>query len=138
MPTWLSECQGISATFCPMLKVYSTIVEYNDARLVMLAGLVCVLASYTALSLAVKPAPAEKIRYPWLIAAGVAVGSGGWAAYLILLLGFQPGTSFAFQLNLTALALGVGIVGSCIGLFLARRTDLMPLGGAIVGFAIAA
>jgi NO-binding membrane sensor protein with MHYT domain len=121
-----------------MLKIYSTIVEHNDVGLVIVAGLVCVLASYTALSLAVKPAPAEKIRYPWLIASGVAVGSGGWAAYLILLLGFQPGASFAFELTPTVFALAVGIVGSCIGLLLARGTDLMPVGGAIVGFAVTA
>lgn len=121
-----------------MWKIYTTIFEYNDARLVVLAGLVCVLASYTALSLAVKPAPAEKIRYPWLIAAGVSAGSGGWAANLILLLGYQPGASFAFELNPMAIALCVGIAGSCMGLFVARRTDVMPLGGVIVGLSIAA
>ena len=75
-----------------MLKIYSTIVESNDV-LVVLAGLLCVLASYTALSLAVKPAPAEKIRYPWLIAAGVAWAAEG-GRYLILPL-ISAGATFA-------------------------------------------
>jgi len=57
---------------------------------------------------------------------------------LILLLGFQAEAPFAFAFVPTAIALVVGTVGSCIGLFIARRTDLMPLGGAIVGFSIAA
>src|SRR3954466_6735264 len=121
-----------------MLETYYHLAASQEFVLDLIAGLVCLLAAYTALSLAVKPAPAEKIRYPWLIAAGVAVGCGGWAAYLLLLLGFQPGAQFAFQFGPTAVALAVGTVGSCIGLFVARRTDLMPLGGAIVGFAIAA
>jgi signal transduction histidine kinase len=121
-----------------MSETYYHLVVSQTFGLDLLAGLVCFLAAYTALSLAVKPAPAERIRYPWLIAAGVAAGAGGWAAYLILLLGFQSGVPFAFELGPTAVALGVGTVGSFTGLFVARRTDLMPLGGAIVGFAIAA
>jgi signal transduction histidine kinase len=121
-----------------MLRIYYHLAASQAFALDLIAGLVCLLAAYTALSLAVKPGPAERIRYPWVIAAGVAVGFGGWAAHLILLLGFQPGVPFAFKFGPTAVALAVGTVGSWIGLFVARRTDLMPLGGAIVGFAIAA
>jgi signal transduction histidine kinase len=115
-----------------------SIFAYQDLGLAMIAGLVCLLAAYTAFSLAVKPAPAEKMRYPWLIAAGVSVGCGAWTAYLILLFGYQPHIPFGFDLVPTVIALVIGTVGSCGGLFVGRRTDLMPLGGAIMGFSIAA
>lgn len=121
-----------------MIDIYSYVSEIDRIGLIWVATLFCVLAAYTAFSLAVKPAPAEKVRYPWLIAAGVAIGSGAWAAHLIMLLGHQSEVQFAFALGPMVLALIIGIVGSGIGLLLARDSDQMPLGGAIIGLAIAA
>ena len=112
-----------------------SILASQDTGLIVIASLVCFLAAYTAFSLAVKPAPAEKIRYPWLVAAGVSVGCGAWAAYLILLFGFQPGVPFAFALGPIIFVLAIGTLGSVIGMFLARRHDQMQLGGTVVGLA---
>ena len=58
-----------------MIDVYSYVTENDRIGLIWVAALFCILAAYTAFSLAVKPAPAERVRYPWLIAAGVATGS---------------------------------------------------------------
>jgi len=120
-----------------MIEAYYYVTEFDRIGLIWVAGLFCVLAAYTAFSLAVKPAPAEKVRYPWLIAAGVAIGSGAWAANLILLLGHHSDVQFAFEFGPMVLALVIGIVGSGTGLLLARDRDQMPLGGTIIGIAIA-
>jgi signal transduction histidine kinase len=121
-----------------MIDAFIYVTDFDRVGLIWVAALFCVLAAYTAFSLSVKPAPAEKVRYPWLIAAGVAVGSGAWAANLILLLGHRTDVQFAFALLPMVLALIVGIVGSGTGLLLARNKDQMPLGGTIIGLSIAA
>jgi signal transduction histidine kinase len=102
-----------------------------------LATLMSALAAYTLFSLAVKSAPAQKMRYPWLIAAAVAIGCGAWVADLIMLFQFQRQNVTLDLLPIT-LALVVCVVGSGIGLFVGRHHDRMQVGGAIVGLSIVA
>src|SRR5258708_5456163 len=120
-----------------MLKVYSTIVQYHDARLVVLAGLVCLLGCYTAFSMMTR-LYAQRSRFPWVIAAAVATGCGAWATHSIALLAFRPGVAVAYDVGATVISGLFAVVGCGIGFHVARSTERMALGGAIVGFAIAA
>ena len=72
-----------------MLKLYGTIVQYHDARFVVLAVLVCLLACYTAFTMMAR-LYAHRSRYPWVVAAAVVTGCGAWATHSIVLLAFQP------------------------------------------------
>ena len=120
-----------------MLRVYSTVVEQHDLRLVILAVLICFLGCYTAFSMMTR-LYAPSSRYPWVVAAAVVTGCGGWATHSIALLAFQPGVPIGYDIGLTVLSGVIAVLGSGIGFYVARSTERMALGGAIVGFAIAA
>ena len=118
-----------------MLKVYHTLVDLHDARLVVLAVGVCLLACYTAFSMMAR-LYSPQARYPWVIAAAVVTGCGAWATHSIALLAFQPGVPVAYDVGMIVVAVIVAILGCGIGFYVARTSESMALGGAIVGFAI--
>jgi signal transduction histidine kinase len=121
-----------------MSRVYQSLVEQHETGLVLLAALVCFLACYTAFSLVVRPNGTEWNRTPWLIAAAVVTGCGAWAAHAIQLLAFRPEIAASYDPLLTVLSGVVAIAGCGLGFHVARTTDRMALGGAIIGAAIAA
>jgi len=118
-----------------MLKLFGTIFENHDARLVVLAALVCLLACYTAFTMMAR-LYAQRSRYPWVMAAAVVTGCGAWATHSIALLAYQPGVAVAYDVGLTVLSGLIAVVGCGLGFYVARSTERMALGGAIVGFAI--
>ena len=81
------------------MDLYEYIIESPRIGLIFIAALVCFLAAYTVFSLAIKTGTAEKLRYPWLIAAGVALSCGAWAVNLIMLLGYQTQVPFTFEMG---------------------------------------
>jgi signal transduction histidine kinase len=118
-----------------MLQALSTLIQYHDARLVGLAFLVCLLTNYTAFTMMARLAT-QRSRYPWVIAASVVTGCGAWATHSIALLAFKPGVPVAYDVGLTVVSGLIAVLGSGLGFFVARSTERMALGGAIVGFAI--
>jgi signal transduction histidine kinase len=120
-----------------MHKLYATVVQLHDIRFVALAGLVSLLACYTAFTMMAR-LYAHRSRYPWVIAAAVVTGCGAWATHSIVLLAFQPGVPAAYNVGLTVVSGLVAVLGCGLGFFVARGTERMALGGAIVGFAIGA
>jgi signal transduction histidine kinase len=123
---------------CLMQRVLNVLTELHDPAPLVLAGLICLLATYTTLTLIIRACGSLRARYPWLIAAAVVIGCGAWATHLIALLGFHPGVAIGYHTGITILSGLIGIFGAGVGLFLARGTDRMPLGGAVIGFAISA
>jgi len=120
-----------------MLRVYNTIFEHHDLQLAALAGLVCLLACYTAFSVMTR-LHVRRAGYPWAIASAAVTGCGAWAAHSIALLAFAPGVPVAYDARTMVLAAAVAVAGSGIGFCIARDTEQMALGGAIVGFALSA
>ena len=120
-----------------MLRLYDTIVHDHDARFVVLAVLVCLLACYTAFTMMAR-LYAHRSRYPWVIAAAVVTGCGAWATHSIVLLAFHPGVPVAYDVGLTVISGLIAVAGCGVGFYVARGTERMALGGAIVGFAIGA
>jgi signal transduction histidine kinase len=120
-----------------MLRLYTTIVQLHDARFVVLAIMVCLLASYTAFTMMAR-LYAHRSRYPWVIAAAVVTGCGAWATHSIVMLAFQPGVPVAYDVGLTVISGLIAVTGCGLGFYVARGTERMALGGSIVGFAIGA
>ena len=120
-----------------MLEVFGTVVQSHDARLVVLACGVCLLACYTAFSMMAR-LYASQSRYPWVVAAAVVTGCGAWATHSIGLLAFRPGVAVAYDVGMTVISGVVAVMGCGLGFYVARTSERMALGGAIVGFATGA
>jgi len=124
-----------------MLRVYSCITQQHDLRLVALAGLICLLASYTAFSLAGRAVEApRRLRLAWIMTAGVATGSGVWATHFIAMLAFQPDMPVTYALDRTILSIVIAALVSGLGLTIAMAPWLATriLGGLIIGAGIGA
>ena len=122
-----------------MLRVYGCITNQHDLRLVILAGLICLLACFTAFSLMTRAAtPKVSSRYAWLGATAVVTGCGVWATHFIAMLAFQPGLPVSYDIGLTALSVLIAVGVSGVGFFISLDTNRAALGGAIVGVAVGA
>jgi diguanylate cyclase (GGDEF)-like protein len=124
-----------------MFRVLSCLAVEHDLRLVVLAGIVCFLASIAAVSLFHRAkATSGRARALWTATAGAATGSGIWATHFIAMLAYEPGTSIAYGIGLTSLSLLAAASVTAIGLGVAiygRPPWNTPLGGAIVGGGVA-
>jgi diguanylate cyclase (GGDEF)-like protein len=124
-----------------MFRVLSCLTVEHDLRLVVLAGIVCFLASTAAVSLFHRATATNgRARAMWTVTAGAATGSGIWATHFIAMLAYEPGTSIAYGIGLTLLSLIAAASVTAIGLGIAiygRSPWNMPLGGAVVGGGVA-
>jgi diguanylate cyclase (GGDEF)-like protein len=124
-----------------MFRVLSCLAVEHDLRLVVLAGIVCFLASTAAVSLFHRAKATDgRARALWTITAGAATGSGIWATHFIAMLAYEPGTPIAYGIGLTSLSLVAAATVTAVGLGVAiygcSRWNA-PLGGAIVGGGVA-
>ncbi|MBD2127091.1 ATP-binding protein [Microcoleus sp. ZQ-A2] len=113
-----------------------------DFRLVGLAFIIAVIASYTALNLAgqVKSASGQT-RFKWLIGGAVAMGTGIWSMHFVAMLAFNLPQPVAYDVRMTLLSLLDAILYSGLALLLVSRPTLSPMrllsGGVFMGLAIA-
>src|ERR1700730_16383844 len=118
-----------------MFRVFNCLSTEHDWRLVILAGIVCFLASVAAVSLFHRArATAGRVRATWLVIAGVATGCGIWATHFIAMLAYEPGVATAYDIGLTALSFVAAAVVTCAGLSFAvcgRSRFAAHVGGAI-------
>ena len=86
-----------------MFRVFSCLTGEHDWRLVVLAGLVCLLASLVAVSLfhRARAGRESRSRHAWLLLAGAATGCGIWATHFIAMLAYQPSVPVAYNIGLT-------------------------------------
>jgi methyl-accepting chemotaxis protein len=124
-----------------MFRVLTCLTAEHDLRLVVIAGLICFLASYTAINLFGRArALAGEARAIWILAAGAATGCGIWATHFIAMLAYDPGISIAYNITLTAFSLLLAVIITGLGLTLAvqvSRTWSGVVGGCIVGMGVA-
>ncbi|MDI6025482.1 EAL domain-containing protein [Corticibacterium sp. UT-5YL-CI-8] len=125
-----------------MLTIYNCIVYDHDLRLVLLAVVVCTLASFAAISLlnhVRKSSGAARLQ--WLAVSAASIGFGIWATHFIAMLAFSPEITVAYSVGLTVLSLllAIGLTGAGMGLAVSRTDSYAYLaGGAIIGTGIAA
>jgi diguanylate cyclase len=124
-----------------MLKVYTCIVEEHDLRLVVLAALICTLASFTAIGLLHHVRHSTgRMKKIWLGVVATSSGFGIWATHFVAMLAFSPGIPSGYNIALTALSLVAAIILTGFGFAVALSRTLPAanwLGGAIVGGGIA-
>src|SRR5712691_3288606 len=124
-----------------MFRVFSCLTGEHDLRLVVLAGIVCLLASLVAISLFHRArATGGRARALWLALAGAATGCGIWATHFIAMLAYEPSVAVAYDIGLTGLSLVAAAAVTFLGLTAAVRIGgrwAAPLGGAIVGAGVA-
>ena len=124
-----------------MFRVLTCLGSEHDLRLVLLAGCVCFLASFVAVSLFRRArATKRRVRLGWLALAGAATGCGIWATHFIAMLAYEPGVAIAYDITLTLLSLALATVITATGLTVAvgNPKGWRPeVGGAIIGGGIA-
>lgn len=124
-----------------MYRVLTCLTVEHDWRLVVVAGIVCFLASLTAISLFNRAAVSSgRARAGWIATAGGAAGCGIWATHFIAMLAYDPGTSIAYNLVRTALSLliAVAVTGSGLAIAVYSQSRWAAwLGGAVVGAGVA-
>jgi diguanylate cyclase len=125
-----------------MYKIYDCIAYAHDLRLVGLAAVICVLASFTAINLLHHARKSHgHMRSVWLTVSAISTGFGIWATHFIAMLAFTPGIPSGYNITLTILSLVAAILltGAGLGVALAPNWRHGPwIGGSIVAGGIAA
>ena len=125
-----------------MFQIYNCLTTEHDLRLVLVAALICLLASLTAVSIfQLARTYWGRQRAVWLITAGLATGCGIWATHFVAMLAYDPGITIGFDIGLTTASFFVATIITTIGLGVAvylpyRGAGL--IGGGIIGGGIAA
>ena len=115
-----------------MYRVFACLGGEHDWRLVVLAGVFCLLASLVAISLFQRArASRQRVLLPWLLLAGAAAGCGMWATHFIAMLAYEPGVAVAYDIELTILSLFATAVVTTAGLIVAAKVPrwTAPAGG---------
>jgi len=124
-----------------MYRVLTCLTTQHDWRLVVVAGLVCFLSSLVAINLFHHTRSITKAnRTSWILAAGIAAGSGIWATHFIAMLAYDPGIGVAYDLKLTVLSLIAAAGITSLGLAIAANGSPPwgpAIGGGIVGAGVA-
>src|SRR3979411_315319 len=125
-----------------MLKIYNCIATAHDLKLVALAALICVLASFAAINLLHHARKShDHMRGVWLAGSAISTGFGIWATHFVALLAFAPVIPSGYNVILTILSLVAAILLTGVGLAVSLAPNWRHgpwLGGAIVGGGIAA
>jgi diguanylate cyclase (GGDEF)-like protein/PAS domain S-box-containing protein len=125
-----------------MFKVYNCIAYAHDLRLVGLAAVICILASFAAINLLHHARKASgRMRSVWLGVSAISTGFGIWATHFVAMLAFTPGIPSGYNIMLTILSLVAAIVLTTAGLAVSLVPDWRHgpwIGGAIVAGGIAA
>ena len=82
-----------------MLYVLGCITQQHDLRLVVLAGVLCLFACATAMSLMARARAAAAIIAPamWLAAAGLVAGCGIWGTHFVAMLAYRAGFPVSYD-----------------------------------------
>ncbi|HTE93369.1 MAG TPA: EAL domain-containing protein, partial [Bradyrhizobium sp.] len=125
-----------------MFRIYNCVAYAHDLRLVGLAALVCVLASFAAINLLRHARKSHgDMRGLWLAVSAISTGFGIWATHFIAMLAFTPGIPSGYNIVLTILSLVAAILLTGAGLAVSLTPNWRHgpwIGGAIVAGGIAA
>jgi len=120
-----------------MLRIVGCITEQHDIRLVLLAGLLCLCACATTMSMIGRARVAYGwTQIAWLAAAGFVAGSAIWATHFVAMLAYNVGVPIGYDALLTFLSAVVAMVVCAVGFGLALGRVGPLFGGAVAGSAI--
>jgi diguanylate cyclase (GGDEF)-like protein/PAS domain S-box-containing protein len=118
-----------------LLRVYTCIVHEHDLRFVVVAGLICGLAAFTAFSIFERARFSENRRLAWLALAGFVSGTGIWSTHFVAMLAYQPDLPIGYDVPRTLLSIAAAVLLTGAGWGIAARggRGFTLLGGAIIG-----
>ncbi len=124
-----------------MFQIYNCLTTQHDWRLVLIAALVCLVASLVTITLFRRAkATSDRARIVWLIIAGAVSGCGIWTTHFIAMLAYDPGVATGYDISLTLLSLLIAAVVTGLGLAAAVYGSNpwgSAAGGALVGAGVA-
>jgi diguanylate cyclase (GGDEF)-like protein len=124
-----------------MFRVLTCLTDEHDWRLVLLAGLVCFVASVVAVNIFHRAIASQaRTRLIWIAIAGASIGYGIWATHFIAMLAYEPSVSTGYGVALTGLSLAVAMMLTSGGFGFsvnALGRWRAPIGGGIIGAGIA-
>ncbi len=122
-----------------MYRVLDCLSGQHDYRLVGVAAVVCILASFAAFWLYPSAKARTGVRR-WLLVllAGACTAAGIWTTHFVGMLAYDAGLPVNYDLILTIASLLIAIIGTTAGfaLMTGRRVVLAALGGAVIGLGI--
>ena len=111
--------------------------QHYQNWLVLVSVLVAILASYTALTLALRIRVASKQVAPaWLIGGGAAMGIGIWSMHFVGMLALTLPIEIAYDVGITLLSMVIAIVVSTFALHIASRQQVRRAALVSAGFAM--
>jgi two-component system sensor histidine kinase/response regulator len=93
----------------------------HDMSLVWLSFAMAILASYTALDLALRVKALKQVRWLWLIGGAIAMGVGIWSMHFIAMLAFHLPVAVHYDLATTLLSLLYAVFASFLALGVLSR-----------------
>lgn len=124
-----------------MFRVFSCLTDEHDWRLLVLAVLVCLVASIVAVSIFHRAiATRARTRWIWIAIAGAAIGYGIWATHFVAMLAYEPGVTTDYGIVLTASSLAAAMLLTSVGFGVAvgaTGRGRAAAGGGIIGGGIA-
>ena len=113
--------------------------QHYQHWLVLVSILVAILASYTALTLALRIRVASRQVAPvWLVGGGVAMGIGIWSMHFVGMLALMLPIEIAYDVSVTLLSMLIAIVVSTFALHIASRKQVGRTALVGAGFAMGA
>jgi NO-binding membrane sensor protein with MHYT domain len=111
--------------------------QHFHSWLVVVSLLVAILASYTALTLALRIRDATRQVAPvWLIGGGVAMGIGIWSMHFVGMLALKLPIEIAYDVRMSLLSMVIAIVLSTFALHIASRQQVSRAALISAGFAM--
>src|SRR5918999_2737135 len=99
--------------------------QHYHPGLVLVSLVVAILASYTALTLALRIRSASGwAARAWLLGGGLAMGIGIWAMHFVGMLALSLPIPIAYDIPITAASMVIAIAVSTFALHIASRKDL--------------
>jgi diguanylate cyclase (GGDEF)-like protein/PAS domain S-box-containing protein len=121
-----------------MLRVYACITGEHDLRLVLVAGVICLLSAFTAFSIFEQARRADRRQFAWIALAGFVAGTGIWATHFIAMLAYRPNLPIGYDVPLTLLSIAAAVCVTGFGWALALRAGFGPTlaGGGVIAAGI--
>jgi len=120
-----------------MFRVIDCITQDHDLRLVVLAGVLCLFACSTAMSLVGRSrASTGRVQIAWIAGAGFVAGCGIWATHFVAMLAYQTSFPLDYDIALTVASVVIAVALCGSGFALAVAGGRPFAGGALTGSAI--
>ncbi|HEY7806364.1 MAG TPA: EAL domain-containing protein [Croceibacterium sp.] len=122
-----------------MFRVYSCIVHQHDLRLVVVAAIICLLASQVAFAYFERARGDGRHKPLWIAFAATVSGLGIWATHFIAMLAYQSDVPVGYDVATTLLSVAAAVLVTGVGwtIALVKRPALAAIGGGVVGAGVA-